>query len=42
MVASRTAAEALRTRTAEDVGATVTDIHEFELALAHLHVPEMV
>ena len=41
MVASRAAAEALRARTAEDVGATVTDIHEFELALAHLHVPEM-
>ena len=41
MVASRAAAEALRSRTAEDVGATVTDIQEFELALAHLHVPEM-
>lgn len=41
MVASRPAAEALRTRTAQDVGASVTDIHEFELALAHLHVPEM-
>jgi hypothetical protein len=41
MVASRPAAEALRTRTAQDVGATVSDIHEFELALAHLHVPEM-
>ena len=42
IVASRSAADALRSRTAEDVGATVTDIHEFELALAHLHVPEMV
>lgn len=42
MVASRSAAEALRRRTATDVGATVTDIHEFDLALAHLHVPEMV
>lgn len=41
MVASRSAADALRTRTAEDVGATVTDIREFDLALAHLHVPEM-
>ena len=41
MVASRPAAEALRSRTAQDVGATVTDIYEFELALAHLHVPEM-
>jgi len=41
MVASRPAAEILRTRTADDIGATVTDIQEFELALAHLHVPEM-
>ena len=41
MVASRSAAEALRARTATDVGATVTDIQEFDLALAHLHVPEM-
>ncbi|MEO6144043.1 MAG: hypothetical protein ABIP19_08710 [Dermatophilaceae bacterium] len=41
MVAARTAAEALRERTAQDVGATVTGIQEFELALAHLHVPEM-
>lgn len=41
MVASRPAAQELRSRTAEDIGATVTDIQEFELALAHLHVPEM-
>ena len=41
MVASRKAAEALRSRIAEDVGARVTDIQEFELALAHLHVREM-
>jgi len=41
MVASRSAADALRTRTAADVSATVTDVNEFELALAHLHVPEM-
>ncbi len=41
MVASRSAAQALRSRTAADMGATVTDVHEFELALAHLHVPEM-
>ena len=41
MVASRSAAQTLRSRIAEDVGATVTDVHEFELALAHLHVPEM-
>lgn len=42
MVASCSAAEALRARTATDIGATVTDIHEFELALAQLRVPEMV
>jgi len=41
MVASRLAAETVRSRTAEDVGAKVTDIHEFELAIAHLYVPEM-
>jgi hypothetical protein len=41
MVASRSAAESLRTRVAQDIGATVTDVEEFELALAHLHVPEM-
>jgi hypothetical protein len=40
IVASRPAAERLRSRTAEDVGTTVADIHEFELVLAHLHVPE--
>lgn len=42
MVASRSAADELRTRTANDIGASVTDICEFDLALAHLHVPEMV
>ena len=41
LVTSRPAAEALRTRIADELGATVTDIREFELALAHLHVPEM-
>jgi hypothetical protein len=42
MVASQAAADELRTHTAEDIGASVTDVHEFDLALAHLHVPEMV
>lgn len=42
MEASRTTADELRTRTAGEVGASVTDVCEFELALAHLHVPEMV
>jgi hypothetical protein len=41
LVASRSAAEGLRTRTAGDIAATVTDVGEFELALAHLHVREM-
>jgi len=41
MVASRSAAQTLRSRTAQDVGASVTDIQEFDLALAHLHVAEM-
>jgi heme-degrading monooxygenase HmoA len=41
MVASRSAADDLRTRIADDVGASVTDVGEFDLALAHLHVPEM-
>lgn len=42
MVASRAAADELRTRTAGDIGASVTDVQEFDLVLAHLHVPEMV
>lgn len=42
MVATRAAADELRTRTAAGLGASVTDVCEFELALAHLHVPEMV
>jgi len=41
MVASRSAAEGLRTSTVRDMRGTVTGIQEFELALAHLHVPEM-
>jgi hypothetical protein len=41
MVASRKAAEGLRSRIAAEVGATVTEVQEFELALAHLHVREM-
>ena len=43
MVVSRSVPEVMRMRSrgAEDVGSTVTGIQEFELALAHLHVPEM-
>lgn len=42
MLATRTAADELRTRTAQGIGASVDDVCEFDLALAHLHVPEMV
>ena len=41
LVASRAAADELRARTAQGLGASVTDVCEFDLALAHLHVPEM-
>jgi hypothetical protein len=41
MLASHPAAERLRSRRTRDLGATVTDIQEFELVLAHLHVPEL-
>jgi hypothetical protein len=41
MVASRAAAQALRTRTVDAIGATIVEVAEFDLALAHLHVPEM-
>jgi hypothetical protein len=42
MVASRSAAESLRSAMAQDLRASVTGVQEFELALAHLHVPEIV
>jgi hypothetical protein len=41
MVASRPASERLRARTGQDLGTTVTDMQEFELAIPHLHLPEM-
>ncbi len=41
MEASRTAADQLRQRAASDAGGEILDVHEFELAYAHLHVPEM-
>jgi hypothetical protein len=41
MLASRPAAFRLRARTGQDRGATMTDMQEFELVLAHLHVPEL-
>ena len=39
---SRMAADAMRNRAASDSGGTIVDVREFELAYAHLHVPEMV
>jgi quinol monooxygenase YgiN len=41
MEASRSAADEMRKRTASDAGAEIVEVHEFELAYAHLHVPEM-
>ena len=41
MEASRTAADDMRSRTANDAGGEIVEVHEFELAYAHLHVPEM-
>lgn len=41
MVASRTSADRLRSRTADDLSAQIERVEEFELVLAHLHVPEM-
>ena len=39
--ASRPSADNMRTRTAGDAGGEIVDVHEFDLAYAHLHVPEM-
>ena len=41
MEASRSAAEDMRSRTATDAGGEIVEVHEFDLAYAHLHVPEM-
>ena len=41
MEASRSAADDMRSRTASESGGTIVDVHEFDLAYAHLHVPEM-
>ena len=42
MEASRSAADDMRQRAASDSGGEIIEVHEFELAYAHLHVPEMV
>jgi heme-degrading monooxygenase HmoA len=41
MEASRAAADEMRIRAATDAGGEIIEVHEFELAYAHLHVPEM-
>ena len=41
MAASRPTADNMRSRTAREAGGEILDVHEFELAYAHLHVPEM-
>jgi hypothetical protein len=41
MVASGTAADDMRHRAASDSGGSIVDVHEYELAYAHLHVPAM-
>jgi heme-degrading monooxygenase HmoA len=41
MVASRAMADDMRHRTADEASGVVVEVHEFDLAYAHLHVPEM-
>lgn len=41
MIAGRSSADDMRSRVASTVGGAVVDVHEFDLAYAHLHVPEM-
>ena len=41
MEASRSAADDMRSRVAADAAGEIADVHEFDLAYAHLHVPEM-
>jgi heme-degrading monooxygenase HmoA len=41
MEASRSAADEMRSRAANDAGGEIVEVHEFDLAYAHLHVPEM-
>lgn len=42
MEATRASADELRKASAMELGLQILDVHEYELALAHLHVPEMV
>lgn len=42
MEASRAATDEMRSRIATGAGGQIVDVHEFDLAYAHLHVPELV
>jgi hypothetical protein len=42
MVKARSAGEALRQTSATELGMQILNMYEYELALAHLHVPELV
>lgn len=41
MEATRTTGEELRQSSVQELGLQILDVHEYELVLAHLHVPEM-
>lgn len=41
MEASRSSADDMRSRAASAAAGKIIDVHEFDLAFAHLHVPEM-
>jgi heme-degrading monooxygenase HmoA len=41
MEASRSAGDDRRNQTARAAGGQLMDVHEFDIAYAHLHVPEM-
>lgn len=41
MEASRAAADDMRNRAASEASGEIVEVHEFDLAYAHLHVPEM-
>jgi hypothetical protein len=42
MESSRASASSLRQTSAGELGLQILDVHEYELVLAHLHVPELV
>lgn len=41
MAASRSSADEMRSRAASNASGEIVDVHEFDLAYAHLHIPEM-